>query len=248
MRNRQYSCLAILFLLFFAACGKKEFNIGRENPEQEIQKCIKLSDKKKYEESIECLEIFKSRFAETSYGQEAELRIADNYFKQKEYLLAADTYQMFLKLYPIHSKADYASFRTGLSYLKEAPKAIDRDQTYLKSAIEHLEYAVRNFPKSQYADETKLSLKQAKERVAKREFYVGRFYYRTGEYLAAITRFQRIDEKYSGTPVHAKSLYYWYRSDLKLNNKEEASRVLTKLQLNYPDDKLTRKAAKKVKN
>jgi hypothetical protein len=45
------------------ACTKKSFKFsGDETDEQAIQKCMKLSEKKRFQEAVECLEIFKSRF------------------------------------------------------------------------------------------------------------------------------------------------------------------------------------------
>ena len=242
---------AILGLCCAAAmtsCAKKKLEIGREDPEKEIQKCLELSRKKHYEEAVDCLEIFKSRFADTELGHEAELKIADNYFQQKEYLIAADTYQAFLKLNPFHRQADYASYRTGVAYLKEAPKPIDRDQQYLEQAAGHLEYTIRNYPDSTYLEPAKEELKKAKERMARRYFYIGRFYYRTGEYLAAIPRFEQIEEELPETHIRLKALYYRTLSHLKLGQKAEAQGAFALLQANYPEDKLTRKASKKLKD
>ena len=38
----------------------------------------------KFQEAIDCLEIFKSRFADSHYAVEAELRVADTYYQRKE--------------------------------------------------------------------------------------------------------------------------------------------------------------------
>src|SRR3989338_10546186 len=163
--NLKKSHLAPLFLLFLLlSCGKDELEIGRENPELEIQKCIELSNKKDYEKAVECLEIFKSRFPQTPQGQEAELRIADPYFNKKDYLIAAETYQGFIRFHPFHAQVDYATYRTGLSYLKELPKAIDRDQQYLEQAIDLFEKVIVNFPESAYQKPAAHDLADAKRR------------------------------------------------------------------------------------
>lgn len=244
---RIFYFILIVPVLLGLACGKKNLNIGREDPEKEIQKCIRLSEKKRYEEAVECLEIFKSRFSETPLGQEAELRIADNYFQQKEYLLAADTYQAFIRLNPFHQLVPYAAYRTGLSYVREAPKAIDRDQQYLFQAIDHLEFTVRNFPNNPYAEKAQKELDTALEKVAARHLYVGRFYFRTKEYRAAIPRFEEIDRNFSNTPSHVKALYYWGISYIKLDQTEDAERIALQMRAFYPEHKLTKRLVKKLK-
>ena len=244
---RRTLTLALTLSVLAFGCSKHKVEIGREHPELEIQKCEKLAKKKRTQEAIDCFEIFKSRFADTAYGAQAELAIADNYFAQKEYLIAADSYQSFLKVNPTHPKADYAAYRTGLSYLKEAPRPIDRDQQYLNQAVSHFEFTLRNFPNSPYLETAKKDLAGAQTRLARRIFYIGRFYYRTGEYLAAIPRFEELDDDYPEAPTHIKSLYYLTLSHLKLGHSVEAALALSKMETIYPDNAWTKKAAKKVK-
>ena len=232
----------LLFVLLLAGCAKEKLTIGREDPEVEIQKCVKLSEKKRYTEAVECLEIFKSRFPHTREGQEASLRIADTYFVQKQYLLAAQSYETFVQLQPLHPKADYALYRAGLSYFKEAPKAIDRDQEYLLKAREAMQKALRLAYQSPYQDLIIEATAQINARLAERIFYVGRFYYRTGEYLSAVPRFEELLLKYPQWEKMPKTLYYLVRCHLELTQPEEAREALQQMVEHFPQDNWTRKA------
>lgn len=238
--------VSCLLLLFFAACSKKPVQVGRDNPEKEITKCIKLSDKKRFKEAVECMEVFKSHFPKSQWGVEAELYIGDNYFRQKEYLLAADSYQSFIKLNPTHPKADYAYYKSGLSYLKQSPKAIDRDQEYLDNAIADFEIVQRSFPDSTYINVNQENLLTARKRVAEHHFYIGRFYYKTGEYLAAIPRFQEIVSKYKDSGLCEKSLYYTTIANLKLDKLDSAKEAFSTLSLEYSKSKYIKKLENKL--
>lgn len=240
------SLASLILLAVSAGCAKEDFTIGREDPQVEIQKCMKLSEKKKFEEAVECLEIFKTRFPQTAYSTQAELSIADNHFNQKEYLLATDAYLIFIKLHPLSPKADYAYYRLGLSYLKESPKAIDRDQQYLDEAIHYLRMAVVAFPDSPYHEATMESLKDARTRVARRNYYIGRFYYHTGEYLAAIPRFLDIVTDYAETDLVPQSLYKLVVASGRLKSINNAKLFFSKLTIEYPDSKWTKKAESKL--
>lgn len=237
---------ALILCVALSGCGKEDYKIGHGNPKDEIQKCMKLSEKKKFEEAIECLEIFKSRFPQSEFSREAELSIADNYFDKKEYLLAADAYQLFIKLHPLSPKVDYAYYRMGLSYLKETPKAIDRDQQYLDEAILHLTTTVKSFPDSPYHEAAVESLKDARFRVAARNYYIGRFYYRTGQYMAAIPRFLDVVNNYPETDLVPKSLYKMVISAGKLQKIDEAKLFYSKLSMEYPDNEWTKRAEPKI--
>ncbi|OGQ50540.1 MAG: hypothetical protein A3I09_04160 [Deltaproteobacteria bacterium RIFCSPLOWO2_02_FULL_47_10] len=240
-------CLILVCaVVIMAGCAKKPIQIGRENPEIEIQKCIKLSDKKHFEEAIECLEMFKSRFPKSQWGIEAELYIGDNYFRQRDYLMAADSYQAFVKLHPTHPKVDYAYYKTGLSYLKHSPKAIDRDQEYLDDSIANFEIVSNNYPDTPYLNLTQNYLTEARTKVARRHFYVGRFYYRTGEYIAAVPRFKEIADKYRSSNLAEKSLYLMTLSNIELGRLDDAKLAFSQISQEYPKSKYIGRLSKKL--
>lgn len=246
--NNIKTAILLILLLAVCACSKEQVMIGRDAPEVEIRKCHKLLNEKDYEKAIQCLEMFKSRYAQTSLAQEAELKIGDAYYDKKEYLLAAESYVAFLKLYPNHPKSDYAFYRTGASYLKESPKAIDRDQEYLDDAIKYLAYVVRNHPRSTYYDLAAKDLDEALTRLAKRNFYIGKFYYRTREYIACLPRFADVVTDFPGSGLVDRSLYMITLANLKLGRVEDAKFAYSKLATDFPGSKWTRKAEKKMKS
>jgi len=246
MKKIKFISLGLILAIAISACSKEELKIGRNNPQAEIQKCMKLSEDKQFEEAVECLEIFKSRFPRTQFSTQAEISIGDNYFKQKEYLLAADSYMMFTRLHPRSPSIDYAYYMLGLSYLKETPKAIDRDQQYLDEAIYYLTIAVKRFPKSKYRNDAVRDLKDARTRVAERTYYIGNFYYRTGEYKSAIPRFIDVINDYPETHIVPKSLYKLVVSAGKMQQVEDAKLFYSKLEIHHPDSKWTKKAEEKL--
>jgi outer membrane protein assembly factor BamD len=231
---------------FLQACGKEELTIGKGNPEDEIRQCLRLSSKGKHEDAIQCLEMYKARYPKSRYGQEAELLIGDSYFERKDYLLAAESYAAFIRLYPTHPKTDYAHYRIGLCYFKESPKAIDRDQEYLNEAIVHLRAVVRRYPNSKYHKAAVNTLREARTRVAKRQYYIGRFYFRTGEYIASIPRFMEVAERYPDSGLAAKSLYMVVRANLGLSRVAAARAAFSELSVRYPDSEYTKKAERKM--
>src|SRR3989338_4850188 len=138
---RFFILFLFVFLSFFPqeALAKKKRRPAPQGENAELNYCLQMAQKKKYEETVNCLEAFKSRHPSSPGAQEADLIIADNYFRKKDYLLAAETYQDFIKNNPYHSKADYAYYKSGISYLKNTPKAVGRDQQYLDLAVKNFE-------------------------------------------------------------------------------------------------------------
>src|SRR4030095_4411477 len=216
--------IPLLFLILTASlgCAKKQFVFsGQENDEQAFEKCLHLSAKKRFQEAIDCLEIYKSRFPDSRRASDAEIRIGDAYFQKKEYLLAAETYKLYAKLHPTSDKLDYVYYRIGLCYLNETPKKIDRDQEHLPESTDNFAIVVTQFPNSPYAKMAKYKYDESKRLVAKRNFYVGRFYYKWGEYKAAIPRFQEVYERYPDLGLDEDALYYTIKSYRKLKKNDE---------------------------
>lgn len=241
-----YLLITLMIAAFAAGCAKEGFSIGKGKPEEEMKQCVKLSMKNQYEDAIRCLEVFKSHYPRSQIGQEAELRIGDIYYSKKDYLLAAESYIAFLNLYPISPRGDYAHLRAGLSFLKESPKAIDRDQEYLDDAIKHLRNVLLRYSDSRYRGLASANLAIAQRRVARRHFYVGRFYYRTGEYIACIPRFMEVAEDYPDSGLADKALYMAVKANLGLDQIEGAKAAFGELSTKYPDSKYTKKAEHKL--
>jgi len=248
MKSRSLSAILVISasVIVLAGCGKEQISIGEGDPGTELSKCLRLSAKGKHEDAIQCLEMFKARFPQTRQGQEAELLIGDSYFARKDYLLAAEAYAAFLRLYPLHPKADYAHYRIGVCYYKEAPKAYDRDQEYLEEAVIHLRAVVRRYPGSKYREAAIATLRAARKRIAKRQFYIGRFYFKTGEYKACLNRFDEVAERYPGSGLAPRALYYMVKANLGLKQFEEARVAFGKLSSRFPDNKYTKRAERKM--
>lgn len=238
--------LIVLSLSVLFGCGKEKISVGKGDATGEFKECMRLSSKGKFEDSIQCFEMFKARYPQTTQGQEAELMIGDVQFSKKEYLLAAESYQAFLRLYPTHPKADYAYYRSGVAYYKESPKAIDRDQAYLDDAIGQLRMVLRRYPSSAYAELSRATLHVALNRVAKRHFYIGRFYFRTGEYLAAIPRFQEVAANFPDSGLADLALYRIIEANLGLGRFNEAKIAFSDLSTKFSRSKYVKPAERKL--
>jgi outer membrane protein assembly factor BamD len=233
---------------FFTACHQKHFAFtGRENEEQALAKCVQLSTLKEISGRHRLPpEIFKSRFPDSKYALEAEIKVGDAYYQKKEYLLAAETYQLFTKLHPTSDKLDYVYYRIGLSYLHATPKKIDRDQEHLPEAIDSFSIVANQFPDSPYAKVAKSKYNEARRKVAQRHFYVGRFYYKWGEYKAAIPRFQEVYERYADLGLDEKAFYYSIQAYRKLGKNEEAKALLEMMKAKLPNSSKTKGLEKEI--
>jgi len=247
MRRLFLFFLSLVLLVGFNACSKNKYKLtGQESDGEAINKCMKLSKKKKFEEAIECFEIFKSRFPESTYALDAELRIGDSYFQNKEWMLAGESYALYAKLHPNSPRLDYAYYRAGLSFEKQLPKTIDRDMSTLVKAETNFAMVFRRFPNSPYAQMAQAKFDEMRGKAAQRNVYVGRFYYKFGEYRAAIPRFLLILQDYPGLGFDEEALYRLALSYRKLGLEDKAKAAAELMQEKFPESKKTKKIVKKI--
>lgn len=149
----------------------------------------------------------------------AQLKLADAFYYKHDYENALLSYQQFIKLHPKHKQAPYALYQAGMCYFHQIP-SIDRDQTPTKNALEMFKRLIKEHPKSRYTKRALIKIKICREKLAAHEFYVGRFYYRTGRYKSALLRFRNLIENYYELPISRKAQVYLDRCKSKLKKKQ----------------------------
>lgn len=241
--------MKIGFLLFslaiLGACAKPPLLSTAKSPAEAFAECHEYTESKDFLKASECFELLKSRYPGTPEAIEAEIEIADNYFSQKDYLVAVEAYKAFARLHPVYHRINYVYYRIGQCYLKATPKSIDRDQQYLDDAIHYLTLTM-NDSESTHREIAREQWTHARKRIAERSFYIGRFYFRTGEYLSAIPRFEEVVTKYTDLGLDEQALYYLGRSYLKIDRKDKALDILGVFDQHFPESRYRKKLARKT--
>jgi outer membrane protein assembly factor BamD len=200
-------------------------------------------------EALKFFEYVRTKYPFSKFAALSELRLADLKFKQERYVEAADAYQQFVTLHPSHEEVDYAAFRVGLSYLRDAPSDFrlfppshEKDQRQIERAAQALRDFVRSRPESKYAAEAKRLLADAEGRLAAHEWYVGEYYYKRERWAGAAGRYERLVEKYPGSRHEAEALMKLAQAYLRVDEKHRARNALQRLIVKHPEDPRRRDA------
>jgi outer membrane protein assembly factor BamD len=236
MVSRQFILLCMLAGMAAACAPGPHFGLEAD-PQSAFARCEQLFEKGENEQATLCFEDIRSRFTAGNTADEAEIRLGDIYFKEKNYLLAAETYRSFIQLHPTHRRLPYVYYRTGLSYLKESPKAIDRDQEYLEEAMGFFSVGLQYFSGSSYEEATREAWREARLRVAQRKLYIGRFYFKRKEYRAALHRLAQVSDNYTGLGLDEEALYLMAEAYVRLGERKKAFEVTAHLKKRHPDSK-----------
>jgi outer membrane protein assembly factor BamD len=233
----------LLFLLSFSSCAtnsalKKE---TVKSPVDLISDGISFSEKGDYERAIERFKDVLRDHPLSEQVLDAQILLADTYYEMKEYEDAASYYTEFVTLHPTHIKAPYAQFRKGMCYFKDV-LTIDRDQSTTKKAILAFDDLSSNYPLSISADKAKTMADFLRHRLAVREFYVGNFYFKSGNYKGALARFEHILNKYPNSNIIDKSLFYAGESYFALGEDDLAKEAFARLINDFPESPFTDQA------
>jgi len=219
--KKQVLLLTLLFVL--NGCGI--FSSSPTVPLEEkplkslMQEGIETFKNGNFDKAIKIFEYIKDTYPFTPEALIAQLRLADVYYYKHDYQNALLSYQQFIKLHPKHKQAPYALYQAGMCYFHQIP-SIDRDQTPTKNALEIFKRLIKEHPTSRYTKRALIKIKICREKLAAHEFYVGRFYYRTGRYKSALLRLRNLIENYYELPISRKAQVYLDRCKSKLKKKQ----------------------------
>ena len=196
----------------------------------------------------------KNKYPYSRFSVLAELKLADSKFDQDKFAEAAEGYKSFVKLHPTHEQADYAAYRIGLAYFKDAPgdffilpPSYEKDQAQVKTAITHLEDFIKSYPDSKWIADAKKTLAEAQGKLAQHEWYVAQFYRKRGRWPGAAGRLALIVKDYPGSVYEAEALWELSEAYLNMNEEFRAKQALKELIVKHPQDPHAKDAAKVLK-
>ena len=175
------------------------------------------------------------------WARRAQLMSAFAYYARKDYNQAIQSATRFLSIHPGNKDAPYAYYLIAMSYYEQISD-VERDQAITLQAQRALTEIVRRYPRSEYAADSRLKLDLVNDHLAGKEMEIGRFYGRTGHWLAAQLRFQNVVDDYQTTSHAPEALYRLTETSLALGIPEEAKRYAAVLGANYPGNEWYEKA------
>jgi len=199
----------------------------------------------RYEEAEKKFKKLVEEFPLSPYSLEAELLLGDISYATEKYDEASAYYTSFVAMHPTHPRASYALFQKGMSYFRDVLGA-DRDQTSTRKALFAFEDLVKDYPGSPYYEKSKELIGFLRRRLADREFYIGRFYFKNKNYKAALSRFRDILSDYPEVGLTDQTLYYIGESYTRIGEKRLAEDAFTTLITDYPESQFIRDARERL--
>ncbi|MEP7222091.1 MAG: outer membrane protein assembly factor BamD [Novosphingobium sp.] len=167
------------------------------------------------------------------WARRAQLMSSFSYYAGRDYTKSIQAAQRFLSIHPGNKDAPYAYFLISLCYYEQISD-VTRDQKTTQQALTALNEVVRRYPATQYAVDAQLKIDLVNDHLAGKEMEIGRFYERSGKWLAASLRFRNVVTRYPTTSHAAEALFRIVETNLALGIPEEAQKAAAVLGANYP--------------
>jgi outer membrane protein assembly factor BamD len=167
------------------------------------------------------------------WARRAQLMSSFSYYMAQKYPDAVSSAQRFLTIHPGNKDAPYAEYLVAMSYYQQI-EDVTRDQKITQQASDSFNELIRRYPQSRYASDARLKLDLINDHLAGKEMEIGRFYERSGNWLAATIRFRTVVDKYQTTTHTPEALERLVETYLNLGLPDEARKSAAVLGANYP--------------
>ncbi len=231
-----YKLLTILLgaTLVIACAGDEDLKPYVERSVHELyNQATDALEKREFHEAAVLFDEVERQHPYSLWATKAQLMAGYANYEANKYGDALIALNRFIQLHPGNKDIPYAYYLKALSYYEQISD-VSRDQAITQKAFTALQDTIRRFPNTKYARDAKLKLDLTRDHLAGKEMAIGRWYLRQREYLAAITRFRQVVEKYQTTSHIPEALHRLSEAYSALGLKAEASQVASVLGHNYP--------------
>ena len=197
-----------------------------------------------FSNAIKYYENLEARFPFSNETKQAQLDLIYCYYKDRQIEATVDAATTFERENPTHPRVDYALYMRGLAYFsghhswyhrlfnvdltKRPPKNVQESFSVFSQLVQR-------FPNSAYAADAQQRMVFLRNRLAKYEIHVARYYLDRGAWLAAANRAIYAMEHYEGAPSVAEALGILVQAYDHLGMTEPAEDARRVLAASYPE-------------
>lgn len=174
--------LYVCVLLVLVGCSEYQAVLKSTDPDYKYKKALEYFNIGQYVKSQTLLDDISSYYKGTERSQEILCYLARSYVGQKNYSIAADYYEAYIRNYPKGYYIIEARFQVAHCHYLEVPDA-RLDQQNTKKAIEYYNTFVELYPDNIYVGQAYEELEELKNKLAYKEFLSAKLYYNLGTYL-----------------------------------------------------------------
>lgn len=192
----------IAAIVFISCSSSKDYNTM--DVEQLFNAGMKNFQKEDWLEAQNIFDLVKLQHPSSQYADDAQYYMAESYFKQKKYILAAYNYNTLRRFYPTSEYAKVSLFKNGMCY-KELSLPFDRDQDYTEKAITAFLEFKYAYPEDSLAREADVYLKEMRNKLGNKAFFTAELYRKLYSPESALIYYDIVINEYADTDFYQPS-------------------------------------------
>jgi len=242
--SRRLLSTGLASLLLLTACASQPVVVSPANQASaHFQEGEAFFEQGYYQDAITSWEKVRQSYYSPDLNILAEMMIAEAYFADEKYVEAAVAYEAFLKNNPEHAKAQDALYRLGLANMRQMLDH-DQDQMSTRQALATFRSLLQRYPQEPRKAEVLAYIDHCLYQLAAHEMMVGKYYLKTGQYQAAIKRFEGIVSQYPGHHDQPELYYYLGQASLMVGDKAKSDEAFSLLFNRFPQSEYVAAAEK----
>lgn len=203
-------------------------------PEMLYDRGLAFLKNRDYENATKTFSDLDKRFPFTQWQRKALLMTTFSQYTNGKFDDAVGSAARYIQLFPNTSDTPYVYYMEAMSYYNLIPD-VSRDQERAQRALDLFQKIVDNYPKSEYAEDSRYKLQVSRDQLAGKDMEVGRYYLNERNFTAAINRFRTVLSKYQTTRHAEEALLRLTEAYLALGITNEAQTAAAVLGHNFPD-------------
>jgi outer membrane protein assembly factor BamD len=234
-------------LILLAGCGKW---FDREDPmeslpvERMYEEAKDSRDGGNFGRATRYYQRLIARFPFGPYTEQAQLELAYTQYRDNKSEESLSTINRFIKTYPAHQNIAYAYYLKALVNFERGNPLLDRlaridstmrDQGSAVQSFNDFAEVIRRFPNTAYAADSRQRMIHLRNKLARYEINVARYYLRREANVAAVKRAQYVLEFYPQSAYQGDALAVMTEAYTRLGQDKLAADTRRVLELNAPD-------------
>jgi outer membrane protein assembly factor BamD len=232
--GRVLAGLALAASLSLAGCADDDKKFKDETVEVLYNGAVDAMEKESWSQAGKLFDEVERQHPYSVWATKAQLMQAYVMYQANKYDEAIAAADRFIALHPGNRDASYAYYIKAISYYEQIVD-VGRDQKNTENALKALQDVATRFPDSKYARDSRLKIDLTRDHLAGKEMEIGRYYERSGLYVAAINRFRVVVKDYQTTTHVPEALARLAECYTAVGLPEEAQKNAAVLGYNYPE-------------
>lgn len=229
----RFRLLCVAMAVGLAACGSGKSVVEKMDADQLFARGAAELKARHWDSAIEAFDRLTLQYPSFARVQEARLDLAEAYLGKGEAVTAAGEFDRLATDFPLGAFADDARYGVCRAYEKLSP-AVQLDQQYTQSAIDHCNSLVAYYPNSPFVAPAREVVQRLTEKLAEKGVLAGEFYLKRHAFDSSLIYFEDVLRQYPTTNAAAQALLGMVRAYDALGYKEDAQSARDRLMREYP--------------